>query len=34
MVISVRSHAIGPAELATIANRVVNCLSRLEEVRP
>jgi len=23
--------AIGPAELATIANRVVNCISRLEE---
>jgi|GEM_PF-6915703 len=34
MVISVRSHAIGPAELATIANRVVNCLSRLQEINP
>jgi len=34
MVVSVRSHAIGPAELATIANRVVNCLSRLKEAQP
>jgi len=34
MVVSVRSHAIGPAELATIANRVVNCLSRPEVVQP
>ncbi len=34
MVVSVRSRAIGPAELATIANRVVNCLSRLEEAQP
>lgn len=34
MVVSVRSRAIGPAELATIANRVVNCLSRLDEIQP
>jgi len=34
MVVSVRSRAIGPAELATIANRVVNCISRVEEVQP
>jgi len=34
MVVSVRSHVIGPAELATIANRVVNCLSRLGDAQP
>lgn len=34
MAVSVKSHAIGPAELATIANRVVNCLSRLEAAKP
>ncbi|MDH5694996.1 MAG: hypothetical protein OEZ00_00055 [Dehalococcoidia bacterium] len=34
MVVSVRTRAIGPAELATIANRVVNCISRLEEAQP
>ncbi|MBI4186657.1 MAG: hypothetical protein HY530_04010 [Chloroflexi bacterium] len=34
MVVSVGSRAIGPAELATIANRVVNCISRLEEAKP
>ncbi len=34
MVVSVGSRAIGPAELATIANRVVNCISRLEEAQP
>ena len=34
MAVSVRSRVIGPAELATIANRVVNCISRLEEAQP
>lgn len=34
MVVSVRSPTIGPAELATIANRVVNCLSRRDEAKP
>ncbi len=34
MVVSVGSRTIGPAELATIANRVVNCVSRLEEAQP
>ena len=34
MVVSVRTRAIGPTELATIANRVVNCISRVEEAQP
>jgi len=34
MVVSVRSPTIGPAELATIANRVVNCLSRQGQIQP
>jgi len=34
MVVSVKSPTIGPAELATIANRVVNCLSRQGQVKP
>lgn len=34
MVVSVKSPTIGPTELATIANRVVNCLSRQGQVKP
>lgn len=33
MVVSARSHAISPAELATIANRVVNSLSMLQTLQ-
>ena len=34
MVVSIKSHAMGPSQLATISNRVVNCLSRQGQVEP
>ncbi len=34
MVVSARPYAISPAELATVANRVVNCLPMLSKIQP